>query len=149
MRNVSDELRIEPDGEANLGPCSDCERSTRSVWGYVSSGERARAAYLMRWTDGHLERGAQLVISIGAWGEQAKAADRICFAVECRMGVDRPGFMLVDAAQVAWAQQESLGVKLSRADALAHPTRDEVFAILDRLVDVDQRFRGFLLSGRG
>jgi hypothetical protein len=141
-------LSIEPAGEKTFGVCSDCGSATRSVWGYVSNPEGARAAYFIRWTDGHLERGAQLVISIGAWGEEAKPADRLCFAFECRMGTDRPGFMAVDAAALPWAEGDFLGVKLSREGALGHPVRDEVFGILDQLVEHDLRFRAFLVMRR-
>ena len=140
------QIRIEPDGESTLEACSDCGNATRSVWGYVSGAQGARAAYLIRWTDGHLERGAMLVISIGAWGKDAKPADRVCVALECRMGVDRPQFMVVDASQVPWAQREVLGVRLSRDNALANAAIQEVFAISDRIVEDDQRFRSFLLS---
>jgi hypothetical protein len=141
-------LHIKPDGETTLGACPDCGSATRSIWGYVSNAEGARAAYFVRWTEGHLERGAQVVVSIGAWGEQSNPGDRFCFAFECRMGTDRPGFMTIDSTQVAWAQRELLGVKLSRDAALAHSTCREVFSILDRLVEDDQRFRAFLSSGR-
>jgi hypothetical protein len=141
------DIRIEPDGETTLDACDDCGHPTRSVWGYVSSARAARAAYFIRWTDGHLERGALLVISIGAWGQDAHAPDRVCVALQCRMGVDRPQFMVVDAAPVPWARGEFLGVKLSRESALAHAAIQEVFAISDRIVADDQRFRSFLLSG--
>jgi hypothetical protein len=55
--------------------------------------------------------------------------------------------MVVDAAQVPWAQQEFLGVRLSRETALADAAKEEVFAILDRIVEDDSRFRSFLLNG--
>lgn len=141
-------FRIEPDGETTLDACGDCGNATRSVWGYVSDARGARAAYFIRWTEGHLERGALLVISIGAWGKDAHPADRVCVALECRMGVDRPQFMVVNAAEVPWAQREVLGGKLSRENALANSAIQEVFAISDRIVDDDQRFRSFLLSER-
>ena len=62
------------------------------------------------------------------------------------MGAERPDFMVVDATDLPWAHQEILGEKLSRAVALADPIATEVFAILDRLVDDDRRFRAFLLN---
>jgi hypothetical protein len=140
-------LMVEPDGESTLGACPDCGHATRSVWGYVSDARGARAAYFIRWTEGHLDRGAELAISIGAWGVGATPAQRLCFGFECRMGSDRPGFMVVDAAELLWGQEAFLGAMLTRESALAHPTCKEVFAILDRLVEDDPRFRRFLLSG--
>lgn len=68
------------------------------------------------------------------------------FAIECRIGPDGPGFMLVDADSVPW-QDAFLGMKLTRAQALADSRKAEVFEILDRIVEDDPRFRAFL-AGR-
>jgi hypothetical protein len=90
------------------------------------------------------------LVSIGRWGSDAGAADRRSFAVECRMGVDRPAFMVIDAGRTPWAKEQSLGEKLSREEALKDPLLREVFEVLDRLVDDsgDRRFRAFLLGGK-
>lgn len=145
---TAQKLIVEPDGEAIHEPCADCGHSTRSVWGYISDERGARAVYFIRWTEGHLERGAQLIVSIGAWGDGARPQDRRCVGIECRMGDDRPGFMVVDATDLPWAHEEFLGAKLSRDVALADPIATEVFAMLDRLVDDEPRFRAFLVNGR-
>ena len=83
---------VEPDGHAEHGPCPDCGRTTRSVWGYVSNENGARATYFVRWTDGHVDRGAQVMVSIGNWGSNAVARDRIAFGLECRLHSNRPAF---------------------------------------------------------
>ena len=137
-------LTIEPDGEKVHGPCPDCGRSTRSVWGYVSNGAGARAVYFIRWTDGHLDRGAELMISIGPWGTDSLLTDRVAFGLACRVGANGPGFMLVDAADLPWGADEFLGPKLTRAAALSHAFKAEVFQILDELVVHDPRFRHFI-----
>jgi hypothetical protein len=144
----NNELILHPDGDANVGTCPDCGNATRSVWGRISQSGAGRAMYFIRWTDGHPERGALIVVSIGRWGENAKPSDRVCMAFECRMGSDRPGFMVIDASAVPWAQRELLGQKLSREDALKNPVLQQVFGILDYLAEHDARFREFLLSGR-
>jgi hypothetical protein len=140
-------LTIEPDGEKFHGPCPDCGEATRSVWGYVSTEDAARAVYYIRWTDFHLERGAQLAISIGVWGEASRPIDRALFGVECRIGATGPAFMLVDAASVPWSEDAFLGMNLTRPQALADSRKTEVFEILDRIVEADLRFRMFL-AGR-
>jgi hypothetical protein len=49
------------------------------------------------------------------------------------------------ATRVApWGAEEFLGTKLSRAGALSHPLKQEVFEILDELVADEPRFRAFL-----
>jgi hypothetical protein len=140
-------VKIEPDGEKFHGPCPDCGEATRSVWGYVSTEDAARAVYYIRWTDFHLERGAQLGISIGVWGDGSRPIDRALFGVECRIGETGPAFMLVDAASVPWSADAFLGMSLTRPQALADSRKAEVFEILDRIVEADPRFRVFL-AGR-
>lgn len=140
-------LVIEPDGAAVHEPCPDCGESTRSVWGYASSNGDPRAAYFIRWTDGHLERGAQILVSLGAWGPGSEPSLRRSFGFECRMGADRPGFMVVDATTLPWSAHAFLGAKLLREDALGDPLLPESYAILDELIEQDPRFRQFLLTG--
>jgi hypothetical protein len=137
---------VQPTGEAVHGPCPDCGRQTRSVWGIISEGGRDRAAYFIRWTDGHVERGAQLMISVGRWGDGATPDDRRCVGLECRMGDDRPSFMVVDATALPWGREDFLGQKLTREVALNDVASREVFAMVDQLIEGDTRFRDFLLS---
>jgi hypothetical protein len=141
-------LKIEPGEATEHGPCPDCGGQTRSVWGYAYADSAARALYFIRWTDGHLERGAQLLLSIGKWGVGTSPKDRRSVGLECRVEKDRPGFMVVNASSLPWAGRALLGEMLSREDALAAPISKEAFSIADRLVEDDQRFRSFLLSGK-
>lgn len=62
------------------------------------------------------------------------------------MGTDRPGFMIVDASELPWAQRDFLGAKLAREQALTDPLLQEVYAILDRVTEAEARFRRFLLG---
>lgn len=139
---MPDELTIEPNGEAFYG----CGRNTRSVWGYISNSAGARAVYFIRWTDGHLERGAQLIVSIGPWGEGTKPNARVAFGLECRVDTG-PSFMLVDADALPWGTEAFLGTRLTRGAALSHPLNPEAFEIVDVLVAADPRFGAFLKGG--
>lgn len=100
----------------------------------------------MRWTDFHLERGAQIAVSIGTWGDDSRPIDRVTFGIECRVTAEGPGFMLVDAAEMPW-DDPFLGMRLTRLQALADARKAEVFEILDRIVEDDPRVRTFL-AGR-
>lgn len=138
------DLVIEPDGAAVHGACSHCGRETRSVWGYVSRDGAAHAVYFIRWTDGHLDDGAQLAVSVGRWGDGTSGVDRRTVGLECRMGDDRPAYMVIDAASTMWADRELLGEMLARAAVLSDPIRDQVFAIADAVAAEDPRFDAFL-----
>lgn len=98
----------------------------------------------MCWTEAHLERGARILVSVGGWG--GSTSPRRSVGIECRMGVDRPGFMVVDAATLPWGNEEYLGTKLTREEALADPTTKEIFAFLDVLITADPRFNAFLMA---
>ncbi|MBI4533353.1 MAG: hypothetical protein HY711_05335 [Candidatus Melainabacteria bacterium] len=139
-------LTFEPDGSSEQGNCPDCGNTTMTVWGYVHRAGAAHAAYYARWTKGHLERGMQLLVSVGSWGEGTTGKMRCCFGVECRMMSDSPGFMLVDADSMPWLNYDMLGKPLSRTQALDHPSKVDVFAILDALVEKDERINCFLFS---
>jgi hypothetical protein len=62
------------------------------------------------------------------------------------MGADRPAFMVVDAGDFTWCEDETLGEPTTRAAVLADPIAEEAFLMLDALAECDERFRAFLLS---
>jgi hypothetical protein len=137
-------IEIEPDGEAQHGACPDCGEMTRSIWGYVANQDGARAIYYARWTDGHVERGAQVMVSIGLWGDGTVAAERMAVGLECRVVDGGPAFMVVDASTMPWANEELFGANRTREEVMSDSIRFEVFRILDRVVADDSRFRAFL-----
>lgn len=143
--SVADNIRIKPDGSARSEMCSHCAGATITVWGYVYKDEAALAAYFARWTENHLERGMQMMVSIGGWSGD-KQTPRVGFGIECHMDDGIPGFTLVDAATLPWHGQEPqvLGTPLNRNDALTHDRKEQVFAILDHLIEDDSRIHTFL-----
>jgi hypothetical protein len=142
---VSAELQVEPDGVHDVGSCSDCGHPSRVVWGYVLAGGDTRAVYYARWTPGHLERGAQLLICLGEWGDGARRETRRAVGLECRMGSAVPSFMVIDASTLPWSD-EMFGRMLSRDEAMGSDDSSEAFRIVDALWEREPRFRGFLLA---
>jgi hypothetical protein len=139
-------LQIDPGESADLGACPCCGNMGRSVWGYVSKEKLARAVYYARWIDKHLDRGVQILLSIGSWGETSNVSMRRMVAVECRMGEGRPTFMIVDAARMPWADEELLGKGLTREQVINDPVKDEIFSIVDQVTFEDWRIKEFLRS---
>ena len=135
-------LRIETSGESLLGRCPDCGNATRSVWGYVFTENSPRAVYFIRWTDGHRERGADLLLSFGGWGG-GNQTERRAVAFACQIGDEGPGFRIVDADNVPW-RDPKLGAPQERAKVVDTPLGAESFSILDAIVEGDPRFRAFL-----
>ena len=139
-------LSIEPAGISEQ-PCTDCRNTTKTVWGFVSKNGAAYAVYYARWTSGHLDRGAQLYVSIGGWGEPNPITSKVSVGLDSRMGEDRPGFMVVDATILPWSQHAELGRPLTRQDALSSGAADAAFAIIDEVVEKDTRLRSFYQTG--
>lgn len=138
------ELDVVPVDGADLGPCPDCGGLERTVWGHLSRDGKAWAVYHVRWTIGHLERGAQMMVSIGGWSEGESEEGRKAFGVRCNLEARRPTFRVVDATDVAWSELPFLGQRLSRAEALADPLCQEAFRALERVAFDDPRVKRFL-----
>ena len=138
---------VVPIDGTDQGACPDCGGLERTVWGHISRDGKALAVYYARWTIGHPERGAQLMVSLGGWSEGENEAGRKAFGVRCLVEERRPTFRLVDADEVAWAALPFLGDRLARAEALADPRVQEAFQTLERVVFDDPRVRRFLAHG--
>jgi hypothetical protein len=136
-------ITLEPGGSSVTGTCPDCGNETVNVWGYAYRDEQAHAVYFVRWTRGHPERGAQLAISIGAWGDDATPDDRSCVGVECHLHDGAPAFKVVDAAQMPWSSKPLLGRMLLRTDVIGTPLAQQLFAVLDAIAADEARFRDF------
>jgi hypothetical protein len=141
-----EEVRIEPGESKETGKCPDCGSKTWYVNGYVYVENSARAVYYARWTDKHIERGIQILLSIGQWGDGTTGNMRRRVGIECRMGSDHPSFMVVDASKMPWDDEKFLGKPLTREQVLKDPAKEEVFQILDHLAFDDLRIKAFLLS---
>lgn len=144
MQEISIEI-----GEVNMiGKCPCCENETQTVNGYVYVDQNARAVYFSRWTNNHLERGIQILLSIGQWGEGTSGSERCRIGFECRMGTERPGFMIVDAASLPWDDEQFLGTALTREEVLmlSDQSKEEMFHILDHLATDDERINNFLFG---
>ncbi len=137
-------LGIEPGESADLGQCPCCGNMGRSVWGYVSANNNARALYYARWIDKHPDRDIQMLVSIGNWGDSGNASMRRMIAVDCRMGDGRPTFMIVDAAKMPWGDEKLMGKGLTRDEVINDPVKDEVFQMVDQVTFEDRRIKTFL-----
>ena len=92
-------IEIELGGISEKNPCPDCGNLSKTVRGFVRNDGSVYAVYYAAWTPGHLERGAQLIISIDGWGEGADASMKYSVAVISYMGEDRPSFSVIDASE--------------------------------------------------
>jgi hypothetical protein len=91
------DLRVEPSGSNDVGPCECCGAMSRTVWGYLYENGDARCVYYVQWTLDQVERhGANIDLLIGSWGEDATAEDRVAVSLEYRIGARGPEFASID-----------------------------------------------------
>jgi hypothetical protein len=125
------------------GRCPDCGNETIDVWGYAYRDEQVHAVYFIRWTQGHPERGAQVAISLGTWGDDATPERRSCVAVECRLHEGALAYRLTDAGETPWAHRELLGRMMPRTEVIGTPLAQHVFDVLDAITADEPRLRSF------
>src|SRR5690349_9021300 len=61
-------LRVQPDGESG-GHCDCCGNETRTIWGYVHSGEQTIACYFLQWTRRAAKHFPNFDFLMGTWGD--------------------------------------------------------------------------------
>jgi hypothetical protein len=133
-------VTIEPTGSNDTGICDCCGRSSRSVWGTAYSEGRCLAAYFVHWTLGHvLDRGANIDLIIGEWGEAATAESRSAIALAYRLTDTGPSMMVIDAKTRPVSNSPLIGQALRRDEVLGTTFGRNAFAIADTVLAQDQR----------
>ena len=118
------------------------------MWSLVDDETGAYAVYYARWTPGHLDRGAQLYVSLHGWGEGADPSQKVSVGLDSRMGEDRPSFAVIDAHGLPWSEHANLGRPLTREAAFGSGAAAEAFNVVDHALEQDERLRAFYLTGR-
>lgn len=134
------ELSIEPAESRDFGPCPCCGDMSRSVWGYVYSGDAACAAYFVHWTLSQVPKhGAHIDLIVGRWGNGTNASHRSAVSLEYRIGDTGPSVMVIDAHGRDHANGKLAKRALSRDEVIGKPIAKKVFAICDAILFLDER----------
>jgi hypothetical protein len=104
-------------------------------------------AYYANWSEGHPDRGVQILLGLGNFVDGSSSSERSMIAVDCRMGNDRPQYMVLDASKIQLDEEASLGKGLTREEFLNHPLKNEVFKVLDQITADDKRIKTALTNG--
>jgi hypothetical protein len=78
-------LEYDPANEREFGPCPDCGKKTKRVWGYVYRDDAAMATYFVEWTPSHAQRDAMFDLIVGTWGEGTGPEQREAVSVAYRV----------------------------------------------------------------
>jgi hypothetical protein len=150
FRRMNDALQIEPLDSADTGRCACCGQVTRKVWGFVRRDGDAHAAYFICWTVGHVfDRGADIGLILGRWGDGTSAAERYAVSLEYRILDNGPALMVVDAGNSAIAESPLVGRHLKRDDIIGGPLATEVFAVCDAVLVQDARLAALRAAPQG
>lgn len=142
------DLKIKP-GSSDDTDCDCCGRLSRTVSGFVHSGDDAVAAYFVQWTVGGVEsHGANFDLIVGKWGEGAIRSDRCAVALEFRRTDTGPAFMVIDASGRPAGRSDLVGEALSRVEIMGTPLAKVAFEVVDAIWIQDNRIRE-IVGGAG
>ena len=125
--------------KASLGTCTCCGRTSKTVWGGLSTEQAAVATYFIQWTVGSREHDVNVDLIVGAWGEGTEAQDRVLVSVLYRPSPDGGSFMVIDGDERFAGKRELCGRAIRRAEVVGTPFAQEVFSLLDGLWLTDPR----------
>ncbi|PZA09020.1 hypothetical protein DNX69_25345 [Rhodopseudomonas palustris] len=134
-----DALRVSPEADQVTGRCECCGQISRRVSGTIETADAAVAAYTVWWTVGHVaERGAELDLIIGRWGDGASPSDRFVIRLHHFIAPTGPAVMVQDAS-LAEGLDRLAAHALRRDDIIGTPRAAEVFALYDAIAQQDAR----------
>lgn len=133
-------ITIEPTGSKDTGTCDCCGRSSRRVWGNAYADGRCLAAYFVHWTLGHVpDRGANIDLILGEWGETTSAESRSALALAYRLIDTGPSMMVIDANIRPFSSSPLVGRALRRDEVIGTSAAQDAFAVADAVLAQDQR----------
>lgn len=126
-------------------PCPCCGQSSTHLVRYVRRNGDAHAAYLARFSTGHVAEGIVGLISLGEWGgKDSRPENRVAIAFRLWVADGQPQVRILDVAETPWKASAYFGRPLTRQEALSHPSLPEVFHITDHMTLQDEVVQEYL-----
>jgi hypothetical protein len=126
--------------------CSCCGMESETVHGFLYGPDGTTTVYFAGYTCGHAERRANLVLSVGGWGEGTTPEDRTAIALQVRSVDGAIEFEFPPAATSPWHGKGFLGIMLS-PEELSDQDRARYRRIASVAVEKDPRVSGYLGAG--
>jgi len=141
-----DQIDFEPPERTT---CACCGKPTTRLTRFVTRDGDAFAVYYAKFTEGHADRAAYVMVGLGDWSEDAVAAEaRTAFTFCLRPAADEYRLSLIDPDDSPWTTAW-LGRGLKPVEARAHPLIQEVYDLSDHMLRSDQPLLAFLDPGAG
>jgi hypothetical protein len=129
--------------DPRISTCDCCGNRTTTLLRFVYKDEDAYAVYFASFTEDHPNKVVQSIVSIGGWGEDSSPEDRYAFALRFWDTEGQYNVEVIDAADSLWSNADTIGHKLSRAEALEHPLLPDVFHVTDHIFRDDEYLLSF------
>jgi hypothetical protein len=129
MSSHHDEILFD---EATTSVCDCCGHTTTSLVRYVYRQDTLFACYFAMFSTGPKHFYVDGFAVFGPWGDEPLMADRTSLFFRMWAEQHRPTVMLIDADASPYKGQ-LLGIGLSRAEALVHPLKQELFDLTDHI----------------
>lgn len=133
-------LSLEPAGES-VFDCRCCGRQSTTVHGYIWDEAGRTTVYFAGFTDGHAERSANVLLSVGEWGEGTTGDDRHVVVLHAKSSTDVD---VVDPSVWPSAPDEALLGKTIDHSALSDADVDYVRDLARFALRNDPRTRAYL-----
>jgi hypothetical protein len=131
-------------GEVAKYRCPCCERESETVHGFLYDRSGATFVYFAGYTHGHPERRANMVLSVGAWGEGTTPADRKAIALQVYSVKRGLVFTFPPAETSPWYRKEFKDVA---PEELSDEDRVRYRDLAKAAVQKDPRVAGYLEQG--
>jgi hypothetical protein len=141
-----DQIDFEPPERST---CACCGKATTCLTRFVTRDGAAFAVYYVKFTEGHDDRVAYVMVGLGDWSEDAVAIGaRTAFTFCLRPAGCEFRLSLIDPDVSPWTTS-FLGKKLKPAESRAHPLVQEVYDLADHMMRCDEPLMGFFSLGSG
>jgi len=127
--------------------CPCCGQESETVQGYLFDETGATAVYFARYTRKHAEQHANMVLSIGGWGEGMTADDRHAIAIRILSDNQGLSFEFPSPETSPWSEETFLGCALV-AGRLSDEERQHYRELATIVAAKDSRLASFLYRGK-
>jgi hypothetical protein len=126
--------------EPGFSSCDCCGKPVTNVTRFVTRDGRAWAVYKATFGKDHAEKGVYLAVGIDESGG-ADWTGTSAFALHVKSTETEFETRVTNAEDSPWRSVTVLGRILNRAEALSHPELDEIFHLVDHVMQEDPLIR--------
>ena len=138
-------LEIELGGVSRY-ECPCCKLDSHTVHGFLYESNGTTSVYFAGYTHGHPMRRANLILSVGGWGDGTTPADRKAVAMQALLGDQGITFTFPPSETSPWYGEDFLGIILS-PEQLSTQDRARYQELASAVVAKDPRVAGYLEHG--